>query len=179
MTILVLDGPQVATQDDQVVSRASTAAGHEQPMTMATRRILALALVAGLSMGSWLGTRVSGQENGAIGGKATSEAKRPYSDYQVLLRDPSTGQVVRVVPLGTEAQFSFSGVTLSRRLLVELLNTKTNRIVCTEGPYTLTTAAPVRNDVNINCGSTPAAWWLMLAGAGAVSGIALLEASGG
>jgi hypothetical protein len=148
-------------------------------MTITARRMLVLTLVAGLSMGSWPGTLVSAQENGAISGKATSEAKRPYSDYQVLLRDPATGQVVRVVPLGTEGQFAFSGVALSRRLLVELLNTKANRIVCAEGPSTLTAASPVRNDVNINCGSTPAAWWLLLAGAGAVSGIALLEASGG
>jgi hypothetical protein len=146
---------------------------------MHTTRLLALTLVVGLASGSLPASTVLAQENGTIAGRAGSEAKRPYNDYLVQLRDPATGQVVKSMPLDNQALFSFSAVPLGRRLVVELLNVKANRIVCTEGPYLLQPNMTIRNDININCGANPAAWWLLLAGAGAATSIAALQASGG
>jgi hypothetical protein len=145
---------------------------------MATRKLVAWTLAVGLAAGSLSGP-VSGQENGIIGGTATAEAKKPYTNYSVQLRDAATAQVVKTGSLDPQGLFSFTGVGLTRRLIVELVDTRQGRVVCTEGPYVLTTAASARNDVKINCGATPAAWWLLLAGAGAASGIAVLQASGG
>jgi hypothetical protein len=52
-------------------------------------------------------------------------------------------------------------------------------VVCSEGPYTL--KAPdqeVKADVNIDCGATPAALWLLAAGAGTAAAVATATASG-
>jgi hypothetical protein len=145
---------------------------------MSTRRILAMALAASLVAGSVPGAFAAGQENGTISGKA-SEAKPPYSDYLVQLRDPATAQVVKTAQLSDQGAFTFTALPTSRRFVVELLNVRQNRVVCTEGPYVLTTAQTSRANVDINCGTSPAAWWLLLAGAGAAAGIATLTASGG
>jgi hypothetical protein len=118
------------------------------------------------------------QTAGIISGKATDEAKQPYSDYAVQLRDAATGQVVGTQPLNPQGQFSFSGVEMARRYLVELFNTKQNKVVCTEGPYVLSAATlPSKTDVNIDCGRAPAALWLLAAGAGAAAAIAVATRS--
>ena len=44
---------------------------------------------------------------GTVGGKATDEAKKPYSDYAVQLRDVSNGQVANTKALDLQGQFSF------------------------------------------------------------------------
>jgi hypothetical protein len=52
------------------------------------------------------------------------------------------------------------------------------KVVCSEGPYLLSSPnAIVRNNVNIDCGVSPAALWLILAGAGTATAIAVTEAS--
>lgn len=142
---------------------------------MTTQRILAGALALVMTLG--ISPALAQQATGTIGGKATDEAKVPYSDYAVQLRDVTTGQVVSTRPLNTAGQFSFAGVTLSRPYLVELFHTKERRVICTEGPYTLTATAASKPDVSINCGKAPAALWLILAGAGAAAAVAVATRS--
>jgi hypothetical protein len=117
------------------------------------------------------------QATGVIGGKANDEAKKPYNDYTVQLRDAGTGQIVATVPLDAQGKFSFGSVAESTKLLVELYNTKQNKVVCTEGPYTLTTSVTSKTDVNIDCGKAPAALWLLAAGAGTAAAIAFATRS--
>jgi hypothetical protein len=111
---------------------------------------------------------------GVLGGKATDEARKPYTDYSVQLRNPVTGQVVATQPLTAQGQFSFNGVALDEKMLVELVNVKQNKVVCTEGPFTLSAPAQTnKTDVNIDCGKHPTSTWLLAAAAGAASAIAL------
>ena len=107
---------------------------------------------------------------------ASSAARPPMKpsnrrDFSVQLRNPSTGQVVATQPLTEKGLFSFSNVELNQRMLVELVNLKQNKIVCTEGPFVLSAPAQMnKSDVNIDCGRPPASLWLLAAGAGASGG---------
>jgi hypothetical protein len=116
-------------------------------------------------------------QSGAISGKADKEAKTPYMDYSVQLRDAATGQVVKTMVLGNAGTFAFSGLDLNRRLVVELVNTKENKIVCTEGPYSLSTGTPSMTEVDVKCGKNPALW-LLAAGAGTAALVAAAVQSG-
>ncbi len=142
---------------------------------MAMRRVLAAGVAIVLGLGAVPAT--AQQTIGSIAGRATDEAKKPYADYSVQLRDASTGQVVGTVPLDAQGMFSFSNLEVSRRFLVELYNTREKEVVCTEGPYPLAPNAARRADVNIDCGSAPAALWLLAAGAGAVAAVAVVTTS--
>lgn len=133
----------------------------------------AVALVLGLGVS----TAASQQATGTIGGKATDEARQPYSDYAVQLRDVGTGQVTTTRPLDQQGTFSFTGVGLTRPYLVELFHTKERRVICTEGPFTLTATQTTKADVSISCGKAPAALWVLLAGAGAAAAIAVAARS--
>jgi hypothetical protein len=114
------------------------------------------------------------QAAGVLGGTATDEARAPFTDFSVQLRNPSTGQVVATQPLTEKGLFSFNNVELNQRLLVELVNLKQNKIVCTEGPFMLTAPALTnKSDVSIDCGQPTAALWLLTAGAGAAAAIAI------
>ncbi len=104
---------------------------------------------------------------GTIAGKATDEAKKPYADYVVQLRDVASGVVANTQPLDPQGQFSFLKSTVPGTYLIELVQVKEKKIVCTEGPYALTTAVPSRLDVNVSCGKAPLALWLLAAGAAA------------
>lgn len=143
---------------------------------MSLQRTVALALSLTLTTGAgsaWA-QAVQSQSVGIISGKASDQAKKPYTDYTVQLRDVSTGQRVMSVPLNAEGRFSFSGVTLTKKYLVELYKVKQNQIVCTAGPYTLSTPSMIsKTDVNINCGTNPAVYWLVVAGVGTAVAIAL------
>jgi len=143
---------------------------------MSMHRSLALVLALSLTAGAasaWA-QAAELQNIGLIAGKATGEAKKPYSDYTVQLRDVSTGQRASSVPLGTDGRFSFSGVTLTKKYLIELYQVKNNKIVCTAGPYTLSAPSVIsKTDVNINCGSNSALRWLAIALVGAGTGAAL------
>ena len=138
---------------------------------MITRRVLAAATAFFMAVGA--APMMAQQTAGVLGGKATDEAKQPYRDFSVQLRNPSTGQVVATQPLTEKGQFSFSNVELNQRMLVELVNLKQNKIVCTEGPFVLSAPALNKSDVNIDCGQPPAAVWLLAAGAGAAAAIAI------
>ena len=138
---------------------------------MATRRFLAAGLAALLTIG--VSPALAQQATGTIAGKATDEARQPYSDYSVQLRDAASGQIAGTAQLNGQGQFSFGDLQLSRRFLVELYNTRESKVVCTEGPYVLAPGATSRTDVNIDCGKAPAALWLLAAGAGTAAAIAL------
>jgi hypothetical protein len=142
---------------------------------MRIQRIVAIVLVAVIGLGAV--PALAQQMAGTIAGKASDEAKQPYSDYAVQLRDVASGQVVNTLPLNLQGQFSFTGVALTNRYLVELVQVKEKKIVCTEGPYSLTTTMTSKTDVNISCGKVPAAIWLLAAGAGAAAAVAVATRS--
>ena len=104
---------------------------------------------------------------GMLGGTAKDEAKKPYTDYTVRARDVAQGTIAATVPLDSQARFSLANLTTTN-FLVELVN-KDGKVVCTEGPYLLTQAAPSKTDINIACGVPPAAWLLL--GAAAAAGV--------
>jgi len=114
---------------------------------------------------------------GTLAGKATDEAKKPYTDYVVQLRDVNSGQVANTQPIDTQGQFIFLGAGVPGSYLIELVLVKDKKIVCTEGPFNLTDASPSKIDVNINCGKVPAALWLLVAGAGAATAVAIATRS--
>ena len=149
---------------------------------MSVHRLIALALTITLASGggSAIAQTAPNQAIGIIGGKASDQAKKPYTDYLVQLRDVATGQRVMSVPLTPEGRFSFANVLLAKKYLVELYQVKQNQIVCTAGPYTLSAPSALnKNDVNINCGTNPAVYWLIVAAAGTAAAIALGVRSAG
>lgn len=140
---------------------------------MITRRVVA-GVTALFLLAVGAAPMMAQQTAGVLGGKATDEAKKPYTDYSVQLRNPVDGQVMANQPLTAQGLFTFNDVALNQKMLVELVNVKQNKVVCTEGPFTLSTPGqPNKTDVNIDCGKPPTAAWLLAAGAGAASAVAL------
>jgi hypothetical protein len=142
---------------------------------MTTRRMLAAALAVTLVVGAT--PLLAQQASGVLAGKATNEAKKPYTDYTVQLRDAATGQVVGTVPLDAQGQFTFNSLEQARRYLVELFSKRTSTVVCTEGPFVLSPSMMSKTDVKIDCGKPPAALWLLAAGAGTAAAIAIATRS--
>jgi hypothetical protein len=133
---------------------------------MLMRRILAAGL--GLLVAVGAAPLVAQQAAvGTINGRATDEARKPYTDYTVQLRDAETGQIAGTVPLDAQGGFAFAN----------LYSLKEREILCTEGPYPLAPEANRRRNVNIDCGAAPAAIWLLAAGAGAVAAIGVVTVS--
>lgn len=134
---------------------------------MSIKGTVAFALTLALASSSMSSALLrAAQENGALAGKATDKAKQPYSDYVVRVRTVNNPAVVQTVPLTATGTFSFSGLALTQNYLVDLVNTKQNKVVCTEGPYALGSSMTAKNDINIDCGRNPTAF-LLAAGAGA------------
>lgn len=146
---------------------------------MITQRVMALTLAA--SMVAGLSPAFAQQGAGTIAGKATDEAKPPYSRYSIQLRDAASGQVTSTTPLNPQGMFSIANVEMARRYLVELVQTNPGnnqaRVLCTEGPFTLSAANPSKTDVVIECGKKETAQWLLAAGAGTAAAIALATRS--
>ena len=149
---------------------------------MSIRSSIALTLVVALTAGSMpvlvRAAPQAQQPNGTIAGIATDEAKKPYADYKVQLRDLATSQIVSTVTLDPQGRFTFGELALTKKYLVELYNTPKNKIVCTEGPYDLTRTF-LKNDVDISCNKVPAAWWLLgvAAAAGITAGVVVANQS--
>jgi hypothetical protein len=139
-----------------------------------TRRFLAACLTAAVAIAP-----LAAQDAiGTITGRAVDEARRPYSNFSVQVRDVASGQVVQTVPLSDQGAFNASKLPLGTRYLVELADQQARKVVCSEGPYQLASPnALARNDVNIDCGVKPAALWVILAGAGTATAIAITQAS--
>lgn len=142
---------------------------------MKIRRGVAAMLAAVLAVG--ISPVMAQQVTGSISGKATDEAKKPYANYAVQLRDAESGQLVGTTPLDAQGLFSFANLEVSRRFLVELYAVNDKKVICTEGPYPLTPGATDRSNVNIDCGAAPAALWLLAAGAGTVAAVAVATES--
>jgi hypothetical protein len=133
------------------------------------RQVMAASLAGVLAVG---GAPVLLAQQGAISGKATDEAHKPYPDYSVRLREPQSGQIFGTQPLDQQGRFAFSALTLGQSYIVELIDTtKNNRVVCTEGPFGLSQQQANRSDVNIDCGAPPAALWILAAAAGLTAGV--------
>ena len=133
------------------------------------RRVIASSLVAILSLGS---SPLLLAQQGTIGGRATDEARQPFTDYSVQLLDLTTNQIAATVPLDPKGEFVFTGVAPDNRYLVQLFHIKEKRIVCTEGPYTIAgPSALTKTDVDIDCDKTPALW-LLAAAAGIATTVA-------
>ena len=117
-------------------------------------------------------TALFAQQSTSLAGTAKDEAKKPYTDYTARARDigkdsqGNGGGIGASVALDAQGNFSLTGLA-SMKYLVELVN-KDGKVVCTEGPFDLTTQA-IKSDVVIDCGKVPAAWWLV--GAAAAAGI--------
>jgi hypothetical protein len=142
---------------------------------MVIRRAIAAGMTLVLTAG--VAPMLAQQPTGSISGKATDEAKKPYTNYAVQVRDAESGQLVGTTPLDAKGLFSFSNLELSKRFLVELYVVKDKKVICTEGPYPLVPNAPSRSNVNIDCGAAPAALWLLAAGAGTVAAVAVATES--
>ena len=138
---------------------------------MKSQGIVAIAVAFALASGAaQTALLAAGQQTATIAGTAKDEAKKPYADYSVRARDVSTGQIAGNVPLNQEGNFSLPDLS-SSRYLVELVrhqNNNQDKVVCTEGPFDLSQQM-FKNDVVIDCGKVPAAWWLL--GAAAAAGI--------
>jgi hypothetical protein len=132
-----------------------------------------------LAMGAAVLIAISGAtvmaQQGVIGGRAEAEADPPYPEnYRVQLRDPATGAIIGTpTPLDTQARFSFTNLETNRRYLIELVFIKDNKVLCTEGPFSLSTTRPSLTDVDINCGNKHLILWLLAAGAGTAAVIAI------
>jgi hypothetical protein len=145
--------------------------------TMKIRRTIALAaaMTFAVSLPGLPAGRAGAQATGTISGTAKKEAKRPYPDYSVRARDVEQGLVAATLPLDESGNFALAGIATAT-YLVELLDAK-GKVVCTEGPFDLSTE-PFRRNVNIECGK-PAAWWLLAAAAaaGITAGVVTTDAA--
>ncbi|HYU79433.1 MAG TPA: hypothetical protein VEK56_10645 [Vicinamibacterales bacterium] len=137
------------------------------------RRIVATTLAAFFAVG--ISPYLLAAQAGSISGKATGEAKKPYTDYNVQLVDTATHQLVTTVPLDTQGRYAFPGVEGDKRYFVHLFSLKENKIVCTED-VTLVRPRLDRPDININC-DKPSALWLLGAAAGVSAGVAIANQS--
>lgn len=106
------------------------------------------------------------QQNGQISGTAKNEAKSPYTDYAVQIRDARQGQIVGTTTLDSQGGFDLLDVPIGS-YLVELIN-RDGKVLCSEGPYNLADQ-PTRNGVDISCNKKAAAWLIL--GAAAAAGI--------
>ena len=140
------------------------------------RRLPALSLALLVAMTPSLS--LAQQGGGVIGGKATEQVKAPFDDYSVVLRNITTGQPVATRVLDKAGLFSFPNVPLNQRYLVELVQTKDKKIVCTEGPFGLVIGEVVSiPDVNIDCKKSNALTYLIVGGLGTAAFLGASQAS--
>lgn len=115
------------------------------------------------------------QQATQISGTAKDEAKTPYTDYTVRVREEKQWLIAATVPLDTYGAFTIPNLPQDK-FYVELVN-KDGKVVCGEGPFNLA-EKPITDGVVIDCNKVPAAWWL-LAGAAAAGITAGVVATGG
>ncbi len=131
------------------------------------RRFTALTVVIVLTLASPLA--LAQQAPGQLAGTAKNEAKQPFSDYVVRARAVATATIAATAPLDGEAKFVLPNLAVDK-YLVELV--KKDKVVCTEGPFALTTTNPAKNNISISCG-VPALAWLLPAAAAAGIAVAV------
>ena len=128
--------------------------------------VMAAVLIAAMPM-------YADQNSGSLAGKATEEARRPYSNYSVRARLASGGSG-NTVPLGGDGRFAITGLSFPGDYLVELINNADGNVVCTEGPF-----KDAKGNINIDCGKTPAAQWLTPLLAPLAATLGVVQASNG
>ena len=113
-------------------------------------------------------------QSASLAGTAKDEAKKPYTDSTVRARDVAQGSIAGTIALDANGSFTLGNLA-SSRFVVELVN-KTGKVVCTEGPYDMSTMA-FKNDVVIDCNRVRSAWLLL--GAAAAAGVTAGIVAGG
>ena len=138
--------------------------------TLATGLAVATTLAA-LPIGA-----IAGQQTVTLSGTGKKEAKKPYTEFSTRARNAQTGDIAGTTPLDVDANFTLASLPPAN-YVVELLN-KDGKVVCTEGPYNLTTVT-AKNDIDISCNKVPAAWWLLgiAAAAGITAGVVIATES--
>lgn len=131
---------------------------------------LALALVGGLALAP---VAAAGRQNGVISGSAAAEAKQPYSQYIVRVRDVSNNTYPVHTTLDANGNFALNGLTAGS-FVVELVKVKANKgpdegkPVCSAGPFTLQDSSAqitdlmIKKGANISCNRPQAATTLVL-----------------
>lgn len=131
--------------------------------TMTMQRILVGALAVGMLVAT-APAMAQQAATGVITGQATKEvAPADYDDHRIQLRNAQTGQVLATTGLDAQGNYRFDNVVAGLPHVVELVNVQESRIVCAEGPLTLS-AQGLSRHVPISCGGSAA--WLLLAAAG-------------
>src|SRR5262245_9734091 len=131
---------------------------------MFTRRILAIAmavLLVGLPSAAVAGTPQS--VIGSIGGSVDTKTLKPGT-YVVRLRDVISGQFSNTEPLASNCQFTFTQLPLGQRYMVELVDTASNQVLATQGPFLISTSTNVvKTGVVLTtvASKAPAAMWLL------------------
>lgn len=143
---------------------------------MKSHRLVAIAVAFTLiSSASTAALLAAGQQTATIAGTAKDEAKKPFEENSVQAREQG-GTVAGMATLTADGNFSLPNLSPGK-YSIELLN-KQGKLICTEGPFDMTSQA-LKNDVVIDCGKVPAAWWLLgaAAAAGITAGIVAANAS--
>src|SRR5437870_4294277 len=83
------------------------------------------------------------QDTGVIAGSTEAETRSPFTDYLIRVRDAESGDVDGLSPVSGFATYSADNLPLGRPLLVELHDVKNGRLICVQGPYRVTAAAPI------------------------------------
>ena len=129
-------------------------------------RFVAASLCALLAIG--VPVMSAGPEmTGVLNGRARAGARR-LTDYAVQLRDAETGKVLTIVSIDPEGVFAAKDVPVSKPYLLELIKVtaKDHPILCTAGPYAVSPDPKVKTNARLDCGRTPAAFWVLAAAAG-------------
>ncbi len=135
------------------------------------RRFLAPSLVAAVLIAAV--PMQADQNSGSLAGKATEEAKRPFSNYSVRARLASGGSG-NTVPLAGDGRFAITGLSFPGNYVVELINNADGNVVCTEGPF-----RNAKGNINIDCGKSPSAQWLTPLLAPLAATLGVVQASNG
>ena len=143
---------------------------------MKIRRMLATGLAVAMTLAALPIGAIAGQGTVTLGGTGKKEAKKPYTEFSTRARNAQTGDVAGTTPLDVDANFTLPNLPAAN-YIVELLN-KDGKVVCTEGPFNLTTVT-AKNDIDISCNKVPAAWWLLgvAAAAGITAGVVIASPS--
>ena len=141
---------------------------NEHHMKLHTPSVLVGAVVAGaVLLSGGMG------KPGPAGGGAPAAATPPASQIRVsdLVRPKSAPSAVYTVR-GEVTALPEKGKPQTELMIkheaIDDFKNKDGKVVCTEGPFDLSTQA-IKSDVIVDCGKVPAAWWLV--GAAAAAGI--------
>jgi hypothetical protein len=120
----------------------------------------------------------AGQETGVLNGRVKADAHR-FSEYAVQLRDAETGKVLMTVPIDAQGFFAAKDVPVGKAYLLELVraNVKDTPLLCTAGPYQVSSDPKVKTNARLDCGRAPAVGWVLAAAAGTAGLISFVTRS--